>query len=311
VGLHPENFATVWQEGHFTQYMRNSVMVSSLVVIISVSCSVLAGYAFGTMTFRGSGVLFYLFLLGIMVPTEVIVVPLFFDLRQLGLTDTIWAVALPQVAQSIAFGTYWMRTYFRSSNRSISEAARIDGASSGQILLRVQVPIARPAIMTLVVLVFMWTWNEFLIPLVMSPSGQMRTAPLGLAFFQGQYSTNTALMGAAAVLVALPRCDRVPLPAAALHRRHGRRCHQGLIGWVNAALWGCSRWAGAPTAFAHVVGATPRSWVRGDGRVPARGLDGVQDALVEMVSRRLTLTRQPSFSDSIKVGSSRADDHGP
>jgi raffinose/stachyose/melibiose transport system permease protein len=203
-GLHPENFATAWGEGHFTLYMRNSVMVSALVVSVSVVCSVLAGYAFGTMTFRGSNVLFYLFLLGIMVPAEAIVVPLFFDLRQLGLTDTIWAVALPQVAQSIAFGTYWMRTYFRSSNRSIAEAARIDGASNGQILWRVQVPIARPAIITLVVLVFMWTWNEFLIPLIMSPSGQMRTAPLGLAFFQGQYSTSTALMGAAAVLVALP-----------------------------------------------------------------------------------------------------------
>jgi len=203
-GIHPENFATAWDQGHFTQYMRNSVMVSSLVVVLAVLCSVLAGYAFGTMTFRGGGVLFYLFLLGIMVPAEAIVVPLFFDLRQLGLTDTIWAVAMPQVAQSIAFGTYWMRTYFRSSNRSIAEAARIDGASSTQILWHIQVPIARPAIVTLVVLVFMWTWNEFLIPLVMSPSGQMRTAPLGLAFFQGQYSTNTALMGAAAVLVALP-----------------------------------------------------------------------------------------------------------
>lgn len=204
VGLHPKNFATAWTDGHFTQYMRNSVVVSTLVVTLSVTCSVLAGYAFGTMTFRGSGALFYLFLLGIMVPTEAIVVPLFFDLRQLGLTDTIWAVAMPQVAQSIAFGTYWMRTYFRSSNRSIAEAARIDGAGNGQILWLVQVPIARPAIVTLVVLVFMWTWNEFLIPLVMSPSGQLRTAPLGLAFFQGQYSTNTALMGAAAVLVALP-----------------------------------------------------------------------------------------------------------
>lgn len=203
-GIHPENFATAWEQGHFTQYMRNSVMVSGLVVVLAVVCSVFAGYAFGTMTFRGSEVLFYLFLLGIMVPAEAIVVPLFFDLRELGLTDTIWAVAMPQVAQSIAFGTFWMRTYFRSSNRSVSEAARIDGASTTQVLWYIQVPIARPAIVTLVVLVFMWTWNEFLIPLVMSPSGQMRTAPLGLAFFQGQYSTNTALMGAAAVLVALP-----------------------------------------------------------------------------------------------------------
>lgn len=203
-GVHPGNFATAWAEGHFAQYMANSVKVSALVVVVSVSFSVLAGYAFGTMTFRGSGVLFYLFLLGIMVPAEAIVVPLFFDLRQLGLIDTIWAVALPQAAQSIAFGTYWMRTYFRSSNRSIAEAARIDGAGNGQILWRVQVPIARPAIVTLIVLVFMWTWNEFLIPLVMSPTGAMRTAPLGLAFFQGQHTTDTVLMGAAAVLVALP-----------------------------------------------------------------------------------------------------------
>jgi len=204
LGLHPENFAAAWREGHFSQFMLNSVMVASVVVVLAVSLSVLAGYAFGTMTFRGSEVLFYLFLLGIMVPAEAIVVPLFFDLRTLGLIDTIWAVALPQVAQSIAFGTYWMRTYFKTSNKSISEAARIDGASNGRILWFVQIPIARPAIVTLVVLVFMWTWNEFLIPLVMSPSGEMRTAPLGLAFFQGQYSTNTALMSAAAVLVALP-----------------------------------------------------------------------------------------------------------
>ncbi|MBC7551522.1 MAG: carbohydrate ABC transporter permease [Cellulomonas sp.] len=203
-GLHPENFATAWREGHFSQYMTNSVLVCALVVVLAVSTSILAGYAFGTMTFRGSGVLFYLFLLGIMVPAEAIVVPLFFDLRQLGLIDTIWAVALPQVAQSIAFGTYWMRTYFRSSNRSIAEAARLDGAGSAQSLWFIQLPIARPAVVTLVVLVFMWTWNEFLIPLVMSPSGALRTAPLGLAFFQGQYTTNTALLGAAAVLVALP-----------------------------------------------------------------------------------------------------------
>jgi raffinose/stachyose/melibiose transport system permease protein len=203
-GLHPENFVTAWREGHFSQYMTSSVLVAAVVVTLSVLCSVLAGYAFGTMTFRGSGVLFYLFLLGIMVPSEAIIVPLFFDLRQLGLIDTIWAVALPQVAQSIAFGTYWMRTYFRSSNRSIAEAARLDGAGNGQALWLIHLPIARPAIVTLVVLVFMWTWNEFLIPLVMSPSGSMRTAPLGLAFFQGQYSTSTALMGAAAVLVALP-----------------------------------------------------------------------------------------------------------
>ncbi len=203
-GLHLENFAQAWEEGRFSSYMVNSVLVSVTVVVISVTLSVLAGYAFGTMSFRGSTWLFYLFLFGIMVPTEAIVVPLFFDLRQLGLVNTLVAVAGPQVAQSIAFGTYWMRTYFRTSDRAITEAAIIDGAAPRQVLWRVQAPIALPAILTLVVLIFMWTWNEFLIPLVMSPTGTLRTAPLGLAFFQGQHVTNYALMGAAAVLVALP-----------------------------------------------------------------------------------------------------------
>ncbi len=203
-GVHVENFLTAWNEGHFSSYMANSVIVSVVVVLVAVTFSILAGYAFGTMRFRGSTFLFYLFLLGMMVPTEAIIVPMFFDLRSLGLVNTLVSVAGPQVAQSVAFGTYWMRTCFRSADRSITEAAIIDGAAPRQVLWRVQAPIARPAILTLVVLVFMWTWNEFLIPLVMSPTGEWRTSPLGLAFFQGQHLTDYALLGAAAVIVAAP-----------------------------------------------------------------------------------------------------------
>jgi raffinose/stachyose/melibiose transport system permease protein len=203
-GLHFGNFAEAWQVGHFGRYMRMSFMVSASVVVVSVGLSILSGFAFGTMRFRGSTALFYLFLLGIMMPTEAIVVPLYFDLRTLGLTDTFWAVALPQVAQSVAFGTFWMRAYFRSSSRSLIEAARLDGASNRRILWQVLVPLARPAIVTLTVLVFMWTWNEFLIPLVMVTDESLRTAPLGLAFFQGQYTQGFTLLAAGAVIVATP-----------------------------------------------------------------------------------------------------------
>ena len=202
--FHWENFSAAWTQGQFSRYMATSVVVSVLVVSVATVCSVMAGYAFGTMRFRGEQVLFYTFLLGIMVPTEAIIVPLYFDMRSIGLTNTIWGVALPQIAQSIAFGTYWMRAYFRGSNRSIVEAGRLDGAGSHRILWQILVPIGRPAITTLVLLTFMWTWNEFLIPLVMSPRGDVRTAPLGLAFFQGQYVQGTTLLAAAAVLVALP-----------------------------------------------------------------------------------------------------------
>ncbi|ADU46963.1 carbohydrate ABC transporter permease [Intrasporangium calvum] len=199
------NFQQAWDIGRFGSYLRASALVSIFVVGVSTVLSILAGFAFGTMRFRGSEALFYVMLVGIMVPAEAIVVPLFFDLRAIGLTDTFWALALPQVAQSVAFGTFWLRAFFRSSNRSIIEAARLDGASTWRILWQVLVPLARPALVTLVVLTFMWTWNEFLIPLVMVPTNEsLRTAPLGLGFFSGQYTQGFALLAAGAVIVALP-----------------------------------------------------------------------------------------------------------
>ena len=150
-------------------------------MVFATLFSILAGYAFGLMRFRGSSVLFYVFLLGLMVPTEAIIVPLYYDLRDLHLTNTYWALILPQIATSVAFGTYWMRTYFRSVPRSLIEAARIDGASSWFTLWRVLLPLARPAVLTMTVLLFMWTWNEFLLALVMVSDECLRTAPLGLA----------------------------------------------------------------------------------------------------------------------------------
>jgi raffinose/stachyose/melibiose transport system permease protein len=200
-----ENLRQAWDIGRFGTYLRTSVLVSVFVVAVSAVLSILAGYAFGTMRFRGATVLFYVMLLGIMMPAEAIVVPLFFDLRAVGLTDTFWAVTLPQVAQSVAFGTFWLRAFFRTSSRSLIEAARLDGAGTFRILWQVLVPLARPALVTLLVLTFMWTWNEFLIPLVMVPSNEaLRTAPLGLGFFQGQYTQGFALLAAGATIIATP-----------------------------------------------------------------------------------------------------------
>ena len=193
-------FAEAWSEANFAVYMRTSLLVAIVVVSTAAISSIMAGFALGSMAFRGAGLWFSVFLFGLMIPAEAIVVPLFFDLRELGLTDTLWAVALPQ----IAFGTYWMRAYFRAAPPSLIEAATLDGASTRQTLWRVLVPVGRPAIVTLVLLTFMWTWNEFLIPLVMSPSGTYRTAPLALALFKGQHVQATSLLAAAAVLVALP-----------------------------------------------------------------------------------------------------------
>jgi raffinose/stachyose/melibiose transport system permease protein len=203
-GLHVDNFRRAWDDGNFGQYLKSSVIVTAAVVALSTVVSILSGYAFGLMRFRGSQMLFYIFLLGLMVPMEAMIVPLYYDLRDLQLTDTYWALILPQAGTSIAFGTFWMRAFFRSVPPSLVEAARIDGATSWFTLWRVLLPLARPAVLTMVVLLFMWTWNEFLLALVMVTDEGLRTAPLGLSFFLGRNSDDLTLLAAGAVIVATP-----------------------------------------------------------------------------------------------------------
>jgi raffinose/stachyose/melibiose transport system permease protein len=214
-GLHWSNFADAWDRGHFGTYLGNSILVAVVVVTVATVLSILAAYAFGVMRFRGSTALFYVFVVGLTLPQEAVVVPLYFDLRYFELTDTYWALILPQTAQSLAFGVFWMRTYFRNSATSVMEAARVDGAGSWTTLWRILVPMGRPAITTMIVITFMWTWNEFLMALVMISEEGLRTVPLGLAFFQGQQSSDTALLAAASVLIALP----VVVVYVALQRR--------------------------------------------------------------------------------------------
>ncbi|GAA2077541.1 carbohydrate ABC transporter permease [Actinomadura alba] len=198
-------FGDAWRQGHFGTYMRNSLAVAVGVVLVATLLSIMSGYALGTMDFRGADALFYLFLAGLMIPSETVVVPLYFDLRSMNLDNTLPGLMLPQIAQSVAFGTFWMRAYFRSVPRSLIEAARMDGASSWATLWRILVPVGRPAILTMVVLTAMWTWNEFLLALVIINSDEgLRTAPLGLSFFQGQHQTDYPLLMAGALIVAAP-----------------------------------------------------------------------------------------------------------
>jgi raffinose/stachyose/melibiose transport system permease protein len=200
-----QSFSRAWTDGGFDRGLLNSLIVATVVSVVTAVLSTLAGYAFGTMRFRGSNALFYLLLLGLIFPYEATVIPLYYAFDGIGLTDTYWALILPQIGLSVPFGTFWMRAFFRSTPGALSEAARLDGASSFATLVRVLLPQARPALMTMLVLVFMWTWNEFLLALVMIQSDTLRTAPLGLAVFSGaNRQTEPTVIAAAAVLVALP-----------------------------------------------------------------------------------------------------------
>jgi raffinose/stachyose/melibiose transport system permease protein len=198
------NFTNAWSQARFDAYFRSSAIVAAPVVLVSCFLSILTGYAFGQMRFFGSGLLFVLFLLGIMVPGEAVIIPIYYNLRQMGLIDTYWAMILPDIAFSVSFGTLWMRGFFSSVPRELIDAATVDGSTSWQTLWRILVPNAVPAILTMGILFFIWTWNDFLLPLVVVTRDDLRTLPLGLTFFQGRYSSDLPLLAAGATMVALP-----------------------------------------------------------------------------------------------------------
>ncbi len=197
-------FRHAWDQGHFGQLMRSSAIVAAAVVGFTTLLSIPAGYAFGTMRFPFANLLFSIMLIGLVVPFEALIVPLYYNFRDHGLTNSYWGLILPQTALSLSFGTFWMRAFFRSVPPELSDAARVDGASSWRILWRVLVPIGRPAILTMVLLVFTWTWNEFLLALVMISDETHRTAPLGLSAFQSRYGVDIPGVSAAAIFVAAP-----------------------------------------------------------------------------------------------------------
>jgi raffinose/stachyose/melibiose transport system permease protein len=203
IDLH--SFSVAWDLGDFSTGYKSSFIVAATVTAVSAVLSIGTGYAFGTMSFRGDQYVFALLLLGIIFPYEATVIPLYYDFQDVHLLNTYWALILPQIGQSVSFGTFWMRAFFRSSPRSLIEAARMDGASSFGVLRLVLLPQARPAITTLCALVFVYTWNEFLLALVLIQDPSRYTAPLGLSFFAGTARAgDPTAVAAAAILVTLP-----------------------------------------------------------------------------------------------------------
>lgn len=208
IPVHPtlDNFVTAWTRGGFGGALASSLVVAVGVVIGASLVSLLAGYAFATMRFPGSGLLLGFLLVGLIMPYEGIIVPLYYLLDGMGLLNTYWALILPQIATSVSLGVLWMRTAYANVPRPLAEAAWIDGASRWATLWRVYLPISLPAIATLATLLFLYTWNEFLMALVLVPQNTaVQTAPLALSFFAGSSRNfDPTVTAAAAVTVALP-----------------------------------------------------------------------------------------------------------
>ncbi len=200
---HFENFVEAWNGARFSSYFQASLTVVVPVVILSTILSTMSGFGFGMFRFAGDNLLLMIILIGLMVPFEAVIIPLWQIMNDLGLLNTYWALILPQVALSFAFGTFWMRANFKNMPRELIDAAVVDGCTTWGVLWRVLFPLSRPALLSLVVLLFMWTWNEFFLVLVMA-TGDLRTLPVGLALLRGRYSADVPVLAAASIMVFLP-----------------------------------------------------------------------------------------------------------
>lgn len=198
------NFPDAWVVGRFGTYFLNSVLVVVPVVAGVLLISLLAAYAFSMYEFRGKHWLFVLLLGGLTIPIGVLVVPLYYQMLTLGLINTHWALVLPEIAISLPFGVLLLRSFMLGIPRDILAAGRMDGATDWQLLWYVVAPLTKPALLSLLIFTFMWSWNQFLLPVVLVQTEAVRTLPLGLSFFQGRYSSNLPLLMAGATISFLP-----------------------------------------------------------------------------------------------------------
>ncbi len=198
-----QNYVEVWTNSHFfPQWIANSIFLAAFHLGAYIAIASLAGYAFARLKFPGATVIFLAILGSIMVPGQVLWVPKFLILNQLGLVDNWLGIAFPDLAE--VFGVFFMTQFFKSLPKELEEAASIDGASVFRTFRSIILPNAYPALAALAILRFQGEWNAFQWPLIVVRSPQNLTLPLGLASFQGLYGVNWNWVLAGAMFNAVP-----------------------------------------------------------------------------------------------------------
>jgi multiple sugar transport system permease protein len=196
------NYSDVLRQTPFARWFVNTVIVTVVTVVGNLLLCSLAGYAFARIKFFGREVVFVLILATLMIPFQVVMIPTFIIVKDLGLINTLEALILPNLAQ--AFGIFMLRQFFRTLPVELEEAARIDGASRLSVLFKIVLPLSGPALATLAVITFLWTWNDFLWPLITIYSPNNMTLQLGLTTFEGTHASSWNLLMAANVMSMLP-----------------------------------------------------------------------------------------------------------
>lgn len=199
-----ENFVIAWEQAGFSRLVGASVLIAVCVVPLAVILATLAAFGLSVLRVPGHKWVTPAFIFGLTLPVELVVVALYFNLNSAGLSNSYVGVILAETALFMPFGVYWMQAHFTTIPPELVEASRIDGARDIVVLMKVLLPISWPAIATLSVLYFMWSWNQFLLALVLIQDPNMRTAPAGLGYFVSQYSTDIPLLSAASLIVIAP-----------------------------------------------------------------------------------------------------------
>jgi multiple sugar transport system permease protein len=197
-----ENYRETVTVMPFGRFYLNSIIQAVAVTVLQLLTASLAAFAFARLRFRGRDVLFLLYLATMMIPFPVTMIPNFIIMRYLNWIDTFRALILPPAFS--AFSTFLLRQYFMCIPLEMDDAARVDGASSFRIWWQIILPLSGPALATLAIFTFLGQWNSFLWPLIVTNSEEMRTLPVGLAAFQGQYSVQWHLLMAGSVIAVLP-----------------------------------------------------------------------------------------------------------
>ena len=201
-GIHWQNYPDALAAAPFGRFFTNSLIVTLASVAGNLLLCSLAGYAFARLRFFGRDVTFIALLATLMVPFQVTMIPTFLIVQHLGLVNTLGALIAPNLVTP--FGIFLLRQFFRTLPVELEEAARIDGCSRLGVLFRVVLPLSMPALATLAIVTFLWTWNDFLWPLISISSTDKMTVQLGLASFQGAHQTNWTLLMAGNVMALAP-----------------------------------------------------------------------------------------------------------
>jgi raffinose/stachyose/melibiose transport system permease protein len=202
---HPENYPRAWVASNIGRLYWNSIYISTVSMLVTVVISALAGYGLGRIRFAGRGVVYGIVLVGLTIPLQIALIPLFINLRTLGLINTPLALIGPYTAFGLAFGTYIMKGFFQGLPRELEEAARLDGAGEFRIFAWVMLPLTRPALATVAIFIFLQNWNEFLFALTFITEGRMRTLPTGIyALLSSEFYGNYPILAASLVLFSVP-----------------------------------------------------------------------------------------------------------